>query len=192
MPDSVYKVVEVVGTSNESISKAISRAISKAGTTLRHPRQHRERPNPPIPGYRQTRFHFRRRLTWLSHPTPSKRSLPRLCQRVNDHWTGDRCGCSSEQGGEILFYPRETASVGLLCSCAIVENADHSHCIVGSINHVISFEAGNVADYRYRSLLDPARQLLCHFSLCSPLTDGRLHGYLLNTVDPMFHATFRL
>jgi flavin-binding protein dodecin len=31
MADSVYKVVEVVGTSNESISKAISRAISKAG-----------------------------------------------------------------------------------------------------------------------------------------------------------------
>jgi dodecin len=31
-----HKVVEVVGTSNESISKAIGRAISKAGTTLRH------------------------------------------------------------------------------------------------------------------------------------------------------------
>ena len=28
MADSVYKVVEVVGTSNESISKAIGRAIS--------------------------------------------------------------------------------------------------------------------------------------------------------------------
>ena len=36
MPDSVYKVVEVVGTSSESISKAIDRAIAKAGTTLRH------------------------------------------------------------------------------------------------------------------------------------------------------------
>jgi flavin-binding protein dodecin len=36
MADSVYKVVEVVGTSNESISKAIGRAISKADTTLRH------------------------------------------------------------------------------------------------------------------------------------------------------------
>ena len=36
MADSVYKIVEVVGTSNESISKAIGRAISKAGTTLRH------------------------------------------------------------------------------------------------------------------------------------------------------------
>ena len=36
MADSVYKVVEVVGTSNESISKAIGRGMSKAGTTLRH------------------------------------------------------------------------------------------------------------------------------------------------------------
>jgi dodecin len=36
MADSVYKVVEVVGTSNESISKAINRVTSKAGTTLRH------------------------------------------------------------------------------------------------------------------------------------------------------------
>jgi flavin-binding protein dodecin len=33
MADSVCKVVEVVGT---SISKAISRAISKVGATLRH------------------------------------------------------------------------------------------------------------------------------------------------------------
>ena len=36
MDDSVYKILEVFGTSNESISKAIGRAISKAGTTLRH------------------------------------------------------------------------------------------------------------------------------------------------------------
>jgi flavin-binding protein dodecin len=36
MADPIYKVVEVVGTSNESISKAIDRAISKAGATLRH------------------------------------------------------------------------------------------------------------------------------------------------------------
>jgi flavin-binding protein dodecin len=35
MPDSVFKVVEVVGTSDESISKAITRAIEKASSTLR-------------------------------------------------------------------------------------------------------------------------------------------------------------
>jgi dodecin len=36
MAEAVYNVVEVVGTSDESISKAIGRAISKAGSTLRH------------------------------------------------------------------------------------------------------------------------------------------------------------
>lgn len=36
MPESVFKVVELVGTSNESISKAIKAAIGKAGSTLRH------------------------------------------------------------------------------------------------------------------------------------------------------------
>jgi len=35
MPDPVYKVVEVVGTSEVSISKAIEGAITKAGETLR-------------------------------------------------------------------------------------------------------------------------------------------------------------
>ncbi len=36
MPEDVFKVVELVGTSNESISKAIKGAVSKAGATLRH------------------------------------------------------------------------------------------------------------------------------------------------------------
>ena len=36
MADSVFKVVELVGTSETSISKAIDGAISKAGSTLRH------------------------------------------------------------------------------------------------------------------------------------------------------------
>ncbi len=36
MPDHVYKVVELVGSSDESISKAIDRAIAKAALTLRH------------------------------------------------------------------------------------------------------------------------------------------------------------
>jgi flavin-binding protein dodecin len=36
MPDTVYKVVEVVGTSEISISKAIDSAVSKASETLRH------------------------------------------------------------------------------------------------------------------------------------------------------------
>jgi flavin-binding protein dodecin len=35
MPDNVYKIVELVGSSEASISKAIDGAISKAGETLR-------------------------------------------------------------------------------------------------------------------------------------------------------------
>ena len=36
MSDPVYKVVEVVGTSEQSISKAIENAIAKASSTLRN------------------------------------------------------------------------------------------------------------------------------------------------------------
>ena len=35
MPDHVYKVIDLVGTSETSISKAIERAVSKAGETVR-------------------------------------------------------------------------------------------------------------------------------------------------------------
>jgi flavin-binding protein dodecin len=35
MTDHVYKVIDLVGTSETSISKAIERAISKAGETVR-------------------------------------------------------------------------------------------------------------------------------------------------------------
>jgi flavin-binding protein dodecin len=35
MADHVYKVIDLVGTSETSISKAIERAISKAGETVR-------------------------------------------------------------------------------------------------------------------------------------------------------------
>jgi hypothetical protein len=36
MPDHVYKVVEIVGSSDESVSKAIDRGIEKAALTLRN------------------------------------------------------------------------------------------------------------------------------------------------------------
>jgi dodecin len=36
MSDPVYRVVEVVGTSEESVSKAIDNAIARAASTLRH------------------------------------------------------------------------------------------------------------------------------------------------------------
>jgi flavin-binding protein dodecin len=35
MPDHVYKIIDLVGTSETSISKAIDGAISKAGKTVR-------------------------------------------------------------------------------------------------------------------------------------------------------------
>jgi flavin-binding protein dodecin len=36
MPNTVYKVLEIVGTSPDSISKAIDNAIAKASDSLRH------------------------------------------------------------------------------------------------------------------------------------------------------------
>jgi hypothetical protein len=36
MTEHVYKVVEIVGSSEESVTKAIERAVSKAGETLRN------------------------------------------------------------------------------------------------------------------------------------------------------------
>jgi len=36
MADPVYKIVELVGTSEDSISDAIDNAIKKASSTLRH------------------------------------------------------------------------------------------------------------------------------------------------------------
>jgi dodecin len=35
MPESVYKIIELIGTSTESWEKAASSAISRAGETLR-------------------------------------------------------------------------------------------------------------------------------------------------------------
>jgi dodecin len=36
MPDKTYKIVEVVGVSNESIHEAVRNAMAKAGQTLRN------------------------------------------------------------------------------------------------------------------------------------------------------------
>jgi len=36
MTDTVYKVVEVVGTSEQSVTSAIDNAVAKASKTLRH------------------------------------------------------------------------------------------------------------------------------------------------------------
>ena len=36
MPDSIYKKIEVVGTSSESLSDAVANAVTKASTTIRN------------------------------------------------------------------------------------------------------------------------------------------------------------
>lgn len=36
MPEHVYKVIELVGSSEQSISQAIERAIARAAATVRH------------------------------------------------------------------------------------------------------------------------------------------------------------
>jgi dodecin len=36
MTEPIYRVVEIVGTSDESISKAIDHAVARAAKTLRH------------------------------------------------------------------------------------------------------------------------------------------------------------
>jgi len=36
MPEHVYKVIELVGSSEQSISQAIERAVSKAAASVRH------------------------------------------------------------------------------------------------------------------------------------------------------------
>jgi dodecin len=36
MPEHVYKVLELVGSSEESVTKAIDKAIEKASATIRH------------------------------------------------------------------------------------------------------------------------------------------------------------
>ena len=35
MPDSVYKIIEIVGTSSESWDKAAANAVARAGSSLR-------------------------------------------------------------------------------------------------------------------------------------------------------------
>ena len=64
MAEPVYKVVEVVGTSEDSVSKAIDRAIAKAGQTLvnrlvggeSNSRQHRGQQGEALSGDPQSRL----------------------------------------------------------------------------------------------------------------------------------------
>src|SRR6202047_1651009 len=102
-----------------------------------------------------------------------------LCQRMYDHRTDDRRGRPDERRREVLFDPREPASVRLLRSRMVVEDADRRHRVVRRIDHIIGHETFDITDDRNGTLLDPACQLFGHASLCFALTNGGVHGLLL-------------
>jgi len=60
-----------------------------------------------------------------------------LCQTMHDHGAGYRCGRSGEQGRQVLLDPREAASVRLLGTRIIVEDADRRHGVVWCIDYVV-------------------------------------------------------
>src|ERR1700682_4587429 len=97
---------------------------------------------------------------------------------MHDHRAGDRRGWPDEQRREVLFDPREPASVRLLRSRMVVEDADRRHRVVRRIDHIIGHETFDITDDRNGTLLDPACQLFGHASLCFALTNGGVHGLL--------------
>src|ERR1700674_2651568 len=106
-----------------------------------------------------------------------------LCQGVHDHRTGHRCGWPSEQGHNILLDPCERASVRLLGSRVIVEDADRCDRIVRCIDHIVGYEAWDITDDWNGALFDPASQLFGHAGLGFALTYGGVHRNLLRRYD---------
>src|SRR6266403_1223817 len=104
-----------------------------------------------------------------------------LCQGMHDYGPGQRRGRPDEQRRKILLDPGQRASVRLLSSRVIVEDADCCHCVVWRIDHVVSPEARDITDDRNGALFDPARQLFGHAGLCLALTNGGVHAILLFT-----------
>src|SRR5260221_4688908 len=99
---------------------------------------------------------------------------------MNDYRPGDRRGWPDQQGCEVPFAPREPASVRLLRSRMVVEDADRRHRIVRRIDHIIGHETFDITDNRNGPLLDPACQLFGGARLCFALTNGGIHGFLLH------------
>src|ERR1700688_3417981 len=117
---------------------------------------------------------------------------------MHDYRPGDRRGWPDEQRREILFDPREPASVRLLRSRVVVEDADRRHRVVRRIDHIIGYETFDITDDRNGTLLDPACQLFDHARLCFTLTNGGIHGLLLHrrlpaiaTAATMLHVQYR-
>src|SRR3954447_9613575 len=99
---------------------------------------------------------------------------------MHDHRAGHCGSWADEQRRKILLDPGERTPVRLLRTRMIVEDADRSHRVVGCIDNIISHEAFNVTDDRNSAVLNSARELFGHPSLCSSLTNGGVHGTLLH------------
>ena len=61
MPDHVYRIIEVAGSSEKSIEDAIQNAVGRASRTLRQVGWFEVRQGGPLPGHPQSRVHARRR-----------------------------------------------------------------------------------------------------------------------------------
>jgi hypothetical protein len=57
----------------------------------------------------------------------------------------------------------------------VIEDADRSDRVIRRIDYVVGVEAGNIADNRDRSLLDPSRELFRNARLRLALTNGCAH-----------------
>src|SRR5262245_37725852 len=102
-----------------------------------------------------------------------------LRQRVHDHWPGDRGRWPCEQGRKACLDPSERASVRLFRSRVVVEDAYRGHGVVRRVDDVVGHEAFDVADNWNGTVLDPLSQLFGHAGLCLALTNGGVHGILL-------------
>ena len=91
-----------------------------------------------------------------------------LSQRVHDHRPGCGCGWSGEQGRQVLLDPCEYASVGLLGTRVVVEDADSRRHVVWCMGHATGSESRNIAEDQDRPLLDSVRALLPYWPLLSP------------------------
>ena len=100
MPESVYKVIELIGTSEESWEKATAAAVARAGETLRDlqdrrgeraRRDHRERQGHQLPSQAQGVVQVRERLgpnrIRATQSAGGIRAIPvRLTSVARPHW----------------------------------------------------------------------------------------------------------
>jgi hypothetical protein len=91
-----------------------------------------------------------------------------LSQRLHDHRPGYRCGWSGEQGRQAPLDPCEYASVGVLGTHVVVEDADSRRQVFWCMGHATGSESRSIAEDRDRPLLDSVRALLPCWPLLGP------------------------